>query len=142
MNDRTVHEVAARRSVGFWMAAVMALLQAIYALQAFADPVAFAAYRATPIASLDGVRWVHTYGSRTLFVALVVALLLAREELGTLRWVALVGVIMPISDALIAFQANAPGAVLLRHIGTAIYLLITFVVLTRWLRRARLRAAR
>jgi heme A synthase len=113
------------------MAAIMAIVQAIYALQAFVDPAGFAAYRGTPITDAAGTMWVHTYGSRTLFVALVVALLLIREELATLKWVALIGIVMPISDALVAIRAEAPLAIVLRHVATGLYLLITFIVIQR-----------
>ena len=131
MNYRAFAVGSAWRSLGFWMAALMAVVQAIYALQAFVDPAGFAAYRAAPITGVAGTMWVHTYGSRTLFVALVVALLLIRGELATLKWMALIGIVMPISDALLAIRAEAPLAIVLRHVATALYLLITFVVISR-----------
>ena len=139
MNDRAFAVGSAWRTLGYWMATVMAVVQAVYALQAFVDPAGFAAYRGTPITGDAGAMWVHTYGSRTLFVALVVALLLIRGELATLKWVALIGIVMPISDALVAIRAEAPLAVVLRHVATGLYLLITFVVIRRSSGRARSR---
>jgi hypothetical protein len=64
-------------------------------------------------------------------VALVVMLLLVKKDLATLRWVALLGLVMPVSDALDAMRAGLPMAAVLRHVATAIYLLITFALLTR-----------
>jgi hypothetical protein len=136
MIGRASSSISVWRSVGFWMAAVMALVQATYALQAYLDPAAFAAYRGTPITDSNDAIWVHTYGSRTLFVALVVLVLLLRRDLVTLKWAALIGLVMPISDALVAVRAEASLVVVLRHVATGIYLLITFVVLSRFSRGA------
>ena len=124
------------RLIGFWMVAAVALLQGFYGVWAFVDPEALAVYRGASI-EMSTENWVHAYGSRTLFVACVVLLLLGRGNFETLKWVALVGIIMPVSDAWTAIQATAPPVVILRHAGTAIFLLITFAMLTRALRKAR-----
>jgi hypothetical protein len=50
---------------------------------------------------------------------------------------ALFGIIMPVTDAVLAFQAQAPFKVTIKHIATVIYLLITFFVLQRVLTRDR-----
>ena len=125
------------RAVGFWLALVMALLQAIYAVQAFIDPSGFATYRGTPLMTDGDTDWVQIYASRTLFVALIVGLLLARMDLATLKWVSLLGVVMPFSDAFLAHQAGASFAVFSRHVATVIYLLVTFVALLVWCKRNR-----
>ena len=125
------------RSLGFWMVAAMALLQGIYAAQAFLSPDTFAASRGTPLADNGDPAWVLTYACRTAFVSLTVVLLLARGAMSTLRWVALVALVMPAGDLLIALEAGAPRSILLRHIGTIAYLGVTFAVITRWLRRNR-----
>lgn len=127
------HLRANMRSVGFWMAAGMMVLQGFYALEAFIDPVGLAAYRGTPLVG-GSVTWVQAYGSRTLFVALLVFLLLIRDELALLKWVALIGLVMPVSDALTTWQAQAPRIVVIRHVATAGYLLAVFVLLSRWLK--------
>jgi hypothetical protein len=129
------------RSVGFWLVLIMGVLQAVYAVQAFVDPSAFAVYRGTPLAADGDAEWVRIYASRTLFVALVVGLLLVRRDFVALKWVALLGVVMPLSDALLAQQAGAAGPVVLRHVATVIYLLVTFVVLAAWTRRRETRAS-
>jgi hypothetical protein len=117
------------------MVAAMALVQGFYAAWAFADPTALAAYRGTSV-SAEQVAWVYAYGSRTLFVAAVVAMLLIRKDLASLRWVALLGLVMPVIDAVDAARAGLPCATVARHAGTAVYLLITFAVLHASMRRA------
>lgn len=123
------------RSVGFWLALTMGLIQAVYAVRAFVDPEAFAVYRGAPLAAVADVEWVRIYASRTLFVALTVGFLLIRRDLASLKWVALLGVVMPISDALLARQSGASSAVVGRHVATLVYLLLTFGVLHRWTNR-------
>lgn len=133
MNSSTVPLAGAWRSVGVWMAAGIALLQGVYAVWAFLDPSAVAAYRGGSIQGAGETLWLHTYASRTLFIALLVALLLWRRDVAALQWVALIGLIMPASDAWSAVQLKAAGAEadVIRHIATAIYLLITFAILAR-----------
>jgi hypothetical protein len=96
-----------------------------------------ASYRGGSIEGHAEALWVHTYGSRTLFIALVVLVLLRRGDLATLKWVALLGLVMPFSDAWSAFQSAASQAEIVRHVVTAIYLLITFAMLTRATRKGR-----
>jgi hypothetical protein len=122
------------------MAAGIAILQGFYAAWAFVDPQTLAAYRGASIGGPAEAIWAHAYGSRTLFVALVVLLLLRRGDLATLRWAALLGLVMPVSDAWSSIQAAAPHAEIVRHVATAIYLLITFAMLTHALRKTRSRS--
>jgi hypothetical protein len=125
------------RSVGFWLALVIGLVQAFYAVQAFIDPIAFAEYRGAPVAAAADVEWVRIYASRTLFVAMVIGFLLWRRDLATLKWVALLGTVMPIGDAILAYQAEAPTAAVLRHVATVIYLVVTFWALHAFTSRDR-----
>jgi hypothetical protein len=106
------------RTIGFWLALIMGLLQAFYAFQAFLDPGAFAVYRGTALAAPADAEWVRIYASRTLFVALVVGLLLVRRDLAALKWIALLGLVMPLSDAILAHQAGATNAIVGRHFAT------------------------
>lgn len=119
------------RSVGVWMAAGIALLQGFYALWAFLDPHAVAVYRGGAFAGPEEAMWVQAYASRTLFIALVVALLLWRGEIALLKWVALLGVIMPVSDAWSAIQSDASASDIIRHVATAIYLVLAVAMLAR-----------
>lgn len=131
MNRSTVAAAPAWRSIGFWMAAGVALLQGFYAVWAFLDPHAVAAYRGSSIEGPGEALWVHAYASRTLFIVFVVVLLLRRGDVATLKWVALLGLIMPASDAWSAIRSEAPAADVIRHVATAIYLFITFATLAR-----------
>jgi hypothetical protein len=125
------------RSAGVWLALLMGLLQAVYSLLAFTDPGAFAAYRGTPLAAEADAGWVHAYASRTLFVALIVGMLLARRDVTALTWVALLGLVMPASDAAISYTAGASASVVGRHVATMVFLFITSIALRRWARRYR-----
>ena len=68
---------------------------------------------------------------------MVIGFLLWRRDLETLKWVALLGVVMPVSDAILAYQAEAPTAVVLRHVATVIYLIVTFWALHAFTSRDR-----
>jgi Domain of unknown function (DUF4267) len=129
MNNTPFPAASVSRSVGIWMAVGIALLQGFYALWAFVDPQAVASYRGGSLEGDSAALWVYAYGSRTLFIALVVLLLLRYGDLETLKWVTLFGLVMPISDAWSAMYSNDPEAGIVRHILTAAYLFLTFTVL-------------
>jgi Domain of unknown function (DUF4267) len=129
MNNSPVAAASVPRSVGILMAVGIALLQGFYAVWAFVDPQAVASYRGGSLAEDSAALWVHAYGSRTLFIALVVLLLLRRGDLETLKWVTLFGLVMPISDAWSATHSANPEAGIVRHVLTAAYLLLTFAML-------------
>jgi hypothetical protein len=119
------------RTPGFWMAVIMALLQAANAVRAFADPVGFSGYMGLPLASSDDVGFVMVYGLRAAFLACMVALLLVLKRLDVLAWIALIAVIMPVGDAWLAAQAGAPAVTVMRHGLIALYLPLTFIFLRR-----------
>jgi hypothetical protein len=123
------------RSVGFWLVLVMGLIQAVYSARAFVDPEEFAVYRGTALAAVADAEWVRIYASRTLFVALTIGFLLVRRDLASLKWIALLGIVMPASDALLAFQSGASSAVVGRHVATIVYLLLTYAALQSWTKR-------
>lgn len=131
MNNSPVTATSFPRSIGIWMAVGIALLQGFYATWAFVDPQAVASYRGGALEGESASLWVQTYGSRTLFIALVVLLLLRRGDLATLKWVTLIGLVMPISDAWSAMHSAYSEASIVRHVLTAAYLLVTFVMLER-----------
>jgi hypothetical protein len=115
--------------VGFTMVLLMALLQAVYAIYAYIDPQAFALVRGTELFDASDSDWVNIYASRTMFVALIIGYLLFLREYKILVWAALFGVVMPVTDAWLAFHASAENPVIYKHIATIIYLLVTFFVL-------------
>ena len=117
--------------IGFTMVLLMVLLQAVYAVYAYCDPQAFASLRGTELFLAGDADWIRIYASRTLFVALISGCLLFFREYKILIWVCLFGTVMPITDALLAIQANAESVVVYKHIATALYLLATLLILKR-----------
>ena len=115
--------------VGVLLVAVMALIQGFYGLFSYIDPTAFAVVRGTELFSPMDSDWVKIYGSRTLFIALVLGYLLYIRNYSVLMWCALFGTIMPITDGYLAYEAQAPFKVVLKHVATVAYLLATFFVL-------------
>jgi len=117
------------KKVAIILVLLMALIQAFYAAFAFIDPLAFAAVRGTELFSNHDLDWVFIYASRTLFVALIVMLLLYIQHYKALMWAALFGAVMPITDAWLAWQAGSPQVIIIKHLATLVYLLLTFFVL-------------
>lgn len=115
--------------IGFTMVLLMALLHAVYAVYAYLDPQAFSQLRGTELFLAGDSDWVKIYASRTLFVALIIGFLLFIREYKILAWASLFGTAMPITDALLAYQANAESIVVYKHVATVMYLLATFVIL-------------
>ncbi len=107
----------------------MAAIQAFYAFSSMLDPGGFAEMRGTALQIAADADWVVIYGSRTLFIALFIGLLLFLRQYALLKWAALIGMVMPIIDAWLALQAEAETSVVIRHVATAVYLLLTFAVL-------------
>jgi len=108
---------------------IMALLQVFYAVFAYIDPAAFSNLRGTELFSEMDSDWIKIYGSRTLFITLVLGYLLYSRNYMALMWCALFGTVMPITDGLLAYEAKAPFKVVLKHVATIVYLLITCLVL-------------
>lgn len=115
--------------LGFVLVLLMAILQAGYAVYAYLDPAAFAELRGTVLQSEGDADWVKIYASRTMFVALIIGFLLYLKNYKILAWAALFGLVMPVTDAWLAYQAHAVDKVVLKHVATAVYLLVTFIVL-------------
>ena len=133
--DITTVRAFSWRAVGFWLVLAMALLQMFYSIYAFTSPVEFASYRGSHLAPGGDTDWVRIYASRTLFVAMMLGLLRLLREVSLLKWISLLGIVMPLSDAALAYQSAAPNSIISRHVATVVYLLITFAVLTYWLKR-------
>jgi hypothetical protein len=117
------------KNVAVVLVLLMALLQCFYAIYAYIDPAAFSVLRGTDLIASDDADWVRIYASRTLFVALVIALLLYLRSYEILKWVSLFGIVMPVVDATLAYHSQAPTSIVMKHVATIIYLLITFWVL-------------
>lgn len=117
--------------VGFVLVLLMVLLQGFYGTFAFIDPSAFSTVRGTELFSGMDADWVRIYGSRTLFITLIFGYLLYTRNYIVIMWGALFGVVMPITDGLLAYEAQAPFKVVAKHIATVVYLLIIVVVLKK-----------
>lgn len=108
---------------------LMAIIQLAYAVYGFADPVGFSALRGTALSEPGGSEWVRIYASRTLFIALIVGVLLYVRNYKVLVWAAIMGTVMPLTDAVLAYQDQAANNVILKHVATCAYLTITAIVL-------------
>ena len=114
---------------GYVLVLLMAFLQAGYALFAYIDPAVFSVIRGTELLVSSDSDWVKIYASRTLFVALIIGFLLYLKNYRVLAWAAFFGMVMPVTDALLAYQSHTANTVVYKHIATIVYLLITFFVL-------------
>lgn len=122
-------EYGALERLGFILVLLMALLQGGYAIYAYIDPASFAILRGTELLVVGDLDWVKIYASRTLFVALIIGYLVFLRNYRILAWASLFGAVMPVTDAILAYQAQAPDKVVLKHVATVVYLLVTFFVL-------------
>lgn len=122
-------ESSTPRKIAIILVLLMAGLQLAYALFAFADPAGFSLIRGTELFSAGDADWVRIYASRTLFIALIIAYLLFRRQFQALAVASLLGTVMPVADAWLAYQASAGGIVILKHVATAFFLIITFAIL-------------
>ncbi|MEH6592666.1 MAG: DUF4267 domain-containing protein [Halioglobus sp.] len=116
-------------TAGITLVLIMALLQGFYAIYAYLDPASFAVLRGTALFSPMDSDWVKIYGSRTLFITLILAYLVHTRNYSVLMWCALLGIVMPITDGYLAYEAQAPFKVILKHIATVVFLLATYFVL-------------
>ena len=116
---------------GIVLVLLMVLLQGFYGVFALVDAAAFSNIRGTELFSANDSDWVKIYGSRTVFISLILAYLLYVRNYSVLMWCALLGTIMPITDGLLAYEAQAPLKVTLKHLATIAYLVVTFVVLRK-----------
>ncbi len=116
--------------VGFVMVLLMAVLQGFYAVYAYLDPIAFSELRGTSLLAGDE-DWVQVYASRTLFIALLIGCLLYLKHYKILMLTALLGIVMPLTDGVLAYMSLAPTKVVTKHALTVIYLLVTSFVLYR-----------
>lgn len=119
------------RSIGFWLAIVIGLSQAINAVRAFADPAAFATYVGLPLQDMADAGFVQIYGLRAGFIALLVLLFAALKRIDAMAWMALAAIVMPIGDTILVMNAGAPQATIIRHIAIGLFVLVTFMMLRR-----------
>jgi hypothetical protein len=109
----------------------MIMLQGFYGVISIIEPATFSGLRGTELFSVMDADWVRIYGSRTIFVALIFGYLLYTRNYVILMWGALIALVMPITDGLLAYEAQAPVKVVAKHIATIVYLLVVFVILKK-----------
>ncbi len=117
--------------IGFVLVSLMVLLQGFYGVFAYIDPTLFSSVRGTELFSSMDADWVAIYGSRTVFITLILGYLLYTRNYTVLMWGALFGTVMPITDGVLAYEARAPFEVVVKHLATIVYLLIVFFVLKK-----------
>lgn len=91
--------------------------------------------RGTELFAAGDSDWIRIYASRTLFIALIIGYLLYRKQFQILAVASLLGTVMPVADAWLAYQASAGDKVILKHVATALFLIITFAILRSVVRR-------
>jgi hypothetical protein len=116
------------RNIGFWLCAAIVLLLARNVFASVNDPAGFAAYLGLPLAPADA-GWTSIYALRTGFIAGLVLVLMLRGDFAGLTWVAAIGVLLPLGDAALTYQAGAGQATVARHLAIAAYLLVTAAIL-------------
>ena len=117
------------KKLGVVLVSLMVVLQLAYACFAYFDPSSFAALRGTELFEVRDSDWVRVYASRTMFVVLIVGYLLYKRQWRLLAAASLFGLVMPITDAWLAYEASASAAVIAKHVATAVFLMATFLVL-------------
>jgi hypothetical protein len=117
--------------VGFVLVSLIVLLQGFYGTFAYIDPAMFSVVRGTELYSGMDADWVAIYGSRTIFITLIFGYLLYTRNYAVLMWGSLFAIVMPITDGLLAYEAQAPFKVVAKHVATILYLLIIFFVLKK-----------
>jgi hypothetical protein len=123
-------KVSAVENTGRILVLLMAIIQGFYGFYAYIDPADFAVTRGTELAIGDA-DWARVYASRTLFITLTLGYLLYLRSYKTLMALALFGIIMPVTDGILAYQAEVPFNVVFKHIATIAYLVITLFVLKK-----------
>ena len=120
------------RFVGVWMAALIALFMILNFARALLQPVGFSAYVGLPVADASQAGFVQLYAFRALFLGVFTGFLIWRGSAEPLKWFALIAVVMPLGDALLTFQSGAAPMIIARHLGIAIFLVVTALMLRRW----------
>ncbi|HNG95526.1 MAG TPA: DUF4267 domain-containing protein [Acidobacteriota bacterium] len=133
VSSTSVSRVPAHRAAGFWMVIVLIGYILVNAVRSTYNPQSFAAYYGIPLADPHTTGFVFVYAIRALFLGLFGLALLIRRDYPALVWYSLIGCVMPVGDAiLVAVQHGGSGTVA-RHALTAGFLLLTGILLRRWI---------
>ena len=126
---------SAWRSIGLWMAALMAVSQAANAIRVLADPNGFSDYMGLPIPDGESVGFVYVYALRAAFIAIAVGIFVVLRNISALMWLGAAALIMPAGDTLLTWQAGAPDAIIIRHAATTLYVAVVVALLLSWQRK-------
>jgi hypothetical protein len=126
------------RTIGFWLAVALIAYIIFNAWRALSSPADFAAFFGTPLGDPAETSFVTVYAIRALFLGAFAFVLLVTRHFSALATFVLVGIIMPVGDALLVASAGAPAGVIFRHV------VVALVLATAWffLRRTAALAAR
>jgi hypothetical protein len=119
------------RTIGFWLAVALTAYILFNAWRALSSPAEFAATFGTPLRDTAETSFVTVYAIRALFLGAFSIALLATRRFSALAAFVLVGIIMPVGDALLVASAGAPSSVILRHVIIAVLLAVTWFFLRR-----------
>lgn len=119
------------RTVGFWLAVALIAYMFFNAFRAFTDPVGFAITFGTPLQATGETAFVAVYGIRALFLAVFGLVLLATRNFKGLATFVLVGVVMPVGDALLVASSGSGASIVLRHVMVAALLLVAWWFMRR-----------
>jgi Domain of unknown function (DUF4267) len=132
MTDSVAKASSPWRSVGVWMAVLIALLMALNTWRAASNPAAFVRYFGIEAAADAHPAFVYVYASRAFFLGAITAVLLWKRQFAGLALFAGVAILMPIADAILVAWSGGNSAIVARHLATALYLAVTAFLLHRW----------
>jgi hypothetical protein len=102
------------------------------AVRSVLNPAEFASYYGLPLANPENDAFVLVYTIRALFLGLFGLGLLIRKQYNALALYALIGSVMPLGDALLVGIEGGGTGVILRHLLTAAFLVMTWFFMRRW----------
>lgn len=120
------------RSIGFWLAAALALSQLTNALRVSFGAAAYSDYMGLPLTSPEDASWVVVYALRALFMGSFAGYLLVTQRYQVLSMMALLALVMPLGDFYLVWEAGGSTGTLARHA------LIAGVLVAAWLSLGRL----
>jgi hypothetical protein len=124
-------KTSVRRSPGIWMAAFIVVYILFNAVRAALNPVHFAAVFGIPLAGPEHDAFVLVYAIRALFLGLFGLALFVTRNYRTLALFSLVAAVMPIGDAALVAARGGGGLIVGRHIFIAVFLVLTWLLITR-----------
>jgi hypothetical protein len=118
------------RTVGLGMTVLIAAAILLSVGRSLLDPVSFAQGIGLPLAGgAEHDPFLAVYAIRSLALCVFALVLVWRCDLGALETFVLVAVLIPLGDAALVGSEGAPLLKIARHLGTAVFLLLTYAAL-------------